>query len=227
MGDELKIAAIITEYKERGFLEEAYASVINQTRKPDIIAILKKEPQEKDKNFIGQLFYYEEDHYGKMLYKVINSIDADVYSFLDDDDKWLPKKIEYVEKVFQDPDVVFYRNRNSDKTFINSDKTFKIPVGNLSSQSIRKMPNLYKLTYFSTIVDIAIYLIALENTDKKMIVDDETKEVLTYYRRHQGNYSITDQFRKERDSILIQMPNWFTGKAKEYAEFIKKRDYGN
>jgi Glycosyl transferase family 2. len=52
----------------------------------------------------------DEEPFGAYLARGVEESKGEVISLLDDDDLWLPQKLEIVKQVFQDKDVVYYNN---------------------------------------------------------------------------------------------------------------------
>jgi hypothetical protein len=52
----------------------------------------------------------KEEPLSAKIFKGVEESKGEVISFLEDDDLWLPQKLEIVKQVFKDKDVIYYHN---------------------------------------------------------------------------------------------------------------------
>ena len=105
-----KISVIITTFngETRGFLEEAIESVLNQAYKSFELLIIDDGSQDKTKDFCEKYlkdsrvkyFYQENRGISGARNLGIKKSSGDYICFLDDDDVWLPEKLEKQIKFF-------------------------------------------------------------------------------------------------------------------------------
>jgi len=213
------ISVVITAHNRKEFLKEAIYSVINQTLDKDfyeIIVVKNFDDQEVDnligKNKIINLKSRDDSLIGEDLALGIERARGEVISFLDDDDLFVPEKLEIVYNLFKKyKDLTYLHNNdhfidgkgNPTKNWvkdINKDiivdhfkdlnELFKLQgYGlhfNMSSISIRKDKILPYLGYLKKINlnqdDFMFYISTLE--DPRLII--LSKEKLTKYRIHQS-----------------------------------------
>jgi len=114
-GARVTVAAVITAYKRRDYLEQAIRSVIDQTDPADEVVVVKSfaDPAMEDRWTRSGVRFISlgECPMGASLASGIGAISSDVVSFLDDDDVWMHDKIAHVREVFKDPDVRLHRHR--------------------------------------------------------------------------------------------------------------------
>lgn len=208
---DLRISVIITAHNRRVYLEDALRSTIDQTldRKLFEIIVVKNFDDELLDRFIevnGAISIFSDTEF-LGLDKVLGTRAAtgDIICFLDDDDLFLPKKLETVLHFFDTyPDLVFYRNnpsffdemgereqmiRGASRMHNFSNPTYKEmktlledrAAFNSSCISIRKSMVTEKLDEFARIknvVDYYLFILAC-NSGKRIIADSEE---LTRYR---------------------------------------------
>jgi len=226
------ISVVITAYDRKQYLDEAVASAFNQTRQPDEVIVITN--FEYSSNYpIKHILDKEAEplNISKFVWKAIESAKGDIIAPLEDDDKFLPNRIEKIANAFSDPNVIFFYNSNIGR---KPDKNDNLKFGRGSSQMAFKKDILDKrFLEIKAIPDTAYYFLALEKTEAnpnlKIVATDE---VLTEYRVHTDNLSINsnrhEAWKKARDMDLLNLPKLFpTGKAHELALEILRRDYGH
>jgi Glycosyltransferases, probably involved in cell wall biogenesis len=213
------ISVIITAHNRREFLLEAVNSALNQTLPKDeyeVIVVKNFEDERIDK--------FLEEHgvknivtnggpFGADLARGVEESKGEVISLLDDDDLWLPQKLEKVKQVFQDENVIYYHNNLYnfhgslsidsliDKIKSNKDpgKLLKLtirdmnknlsPPGNNSSIAVRKKvfskKTLDKIKNVYLVADDLLFYLAYCNNGY-FVFDDE---ILTLRRVHTANSS--------------------------------------
>ncbi len=114
---QLKITVIITAYNRRNYLIEAMKSVSLQTLKKEHyeVIVVKNFYDDKVEEFINEQgfisVYSNEKLQGKMLYDGIKIASGNLISLLDDDDIFLPQKLEHVYYKFQsNPSLSYLHN---------------------------------------------------------------------------------------------------------------------
>jgi glycosyltransferase involved in cell wall biosynthesis len=209
------ISVIITAHDRREFLLDAVNSALNQTLPKDeyeIIVVKNFEDERIDKfleeHNVKNIVTKEEPASAKFV-KGVEESKGEVVSFLDDDDLWLPQKLEIVKQVFKDKDVIYYHNNfynfidhiNIDELNIvftaksrllrlkaSDVKDFKGSVNN-SSISVRKYMLLRELKEYikKVIINFDALLGYLAYCYNKILVFDD--RVLTLRRLHKLNIS--------------------------------------
>ena len=110
------ISVIITAHNRREFLLEAVNSALNQTLPKDEyeIIVVKNFEDERIDKFLEEHnvknIVTKEEPLGAKIVKGVEESRGEVVSFLEDDDLWLPQKLEIVKQVFKDKDVIYYHN---------------------------------------------------------------------------------------------------------------------
>jgi len=100
------ISVIVTAYKRRQYLYNALLSVKAQTLSRDkyeVIVVKDFEDPQVD-NLIKDMgwrnVYSNEEYQGRMYLNGLKEADGDIITFLDDDDTYMPNRLEYVYNVF-------------------------------------------------------------------------------------------------------------------------------
>ena len=213
------ISVVITAHNRKEFLKEAINSAINQTLDKDfyeIIVVKNFDDQEVDnligKNKIINLKSREDSLIGEDLALAIERTRGEVISFLDDDDLFVPEKLEIVYNFFKKYKDLAYLHNNDyfidgkgnpakfwvkdiDKDIIydhfkDLNELFNLQeyglYFNMSSINIRKNKILPYLEYLKKINsnqdDFMFFISTLE--DPRLII--LSKEKLTKYRIHQS-----------------------------------------
>ncbi|AWR93974.1 glycosyltransferase family 2 protein [Acidianus brierleyi] len=213
------ISVIVTAHNRREYLRDAVDSVLNQTIDDYEIIVVKNFKDEIDdylkENSVKSVLVGEE-MCGMDIVNGLREARGEVISFLDDDDLFLPRKLEKVKEVFQDEEVGYYHNafenflertpNNLDKIHIKKDYDYTIIDNqekvkkfgfmlskdariNNSSISIRKTLITNSISYLEKIdysIDMFMFYLGLIS-NKKMIVDPC---VLSLRRIHYTNSSV-------------------------------------
>jgi glycosyltransferase involved in cell wall biosynthesis len=213
------ISVIIVAHNRREFLLDAVNSALNQTLPKDeyeVIVVKNFEDKRIDK-FLEEHgvknIVTGEGPFGTDLARGVEESKGEVISLLDDDDLWLPQKLEKVKQVFQDENVIYYHNNRYnfygslsidsliDKIKSNKDsgkllkltirdmnKSLSPPVNN-SSIAVRKKifskNALDKIKNVYLAVDVLLFYLAYCNNGY-FVFDDE---ILTLRRVHTTNAS--------------------------------------
>ena len=110
------ISVIITAHNRREFLLDAVNSALNQTLPKDEyeIIVVKNFEDERIDKFLEEHgvknIVTNEGPFGADLARGVEESKGEVISLLDDDDLWLPQKLEKVKQVFQNENVIYYHN---------------------------------------------------------------------------------------------------------------------
>lgn len=209
------ITAVVLEYKDRGFVDEAIESIYKQTVKPDRIVYSTGRINNKQYKDVITL-YNSTESLGERLAQVIEEYPSDMYVLLEDDDIWLPDHIEKILKATKGKERFYYISA--------TDFLGHAEIGfNVSSMTIGWKINKQRLSQFPTIIDTVIYLEALE--DGIEIIKNNS--VTIHYRIHHNNWSRNSQeWKKLRDRLLLSLPCMYTGEARIKASEYLVRDYG-
>jgi glycosyltransferase involved in cell wall biosynthesis len=111
------ISVIVTAYRRRQYLYNALLSVKAQTLPKDryeVIVVKDFEDPQADsliKEMGWKGVYSDEEYQGRMYLNGLKEADGDVIAFLDDDDVYMPNKLEYVYNVLErNPDVGYLQH---------------------------------------------------------------------------------------------------------------------
>lgn len=186
--DEDKISVVITAYNRQKFLGEALKSVVNQTMLPSEVILVTNFEYDLEKFRVLNIKHIIcSGTVGEFLYRAVKDAIGNIIVFLDDDDIFLPDKVQTTSKFFKDHRVVYLHNNCS---FIDDSgipvKTFRIKSidFNLSSISIRKQIielNVLRRVYANT--DVIMHLFALKYGGRALNIRNK----LTEYRIHPDN----------------------------------------
>jgi len=142
------ISVIVTAHNRREFLLEAVNSALNQTLPKDEyeIIVVKNFEDERIDKFLEEHnvknIVTKEEPAGIYLVKGVEESKGEVISLLDDDDLWLPQKLEIVKQVFKDKDVIYYHNN-----FYNFNKfsSLSLLIDRIQSSNIRSKISKLKI----------------------------------------------------------------------------------
>jgi glycosyltransferase involved in cell wall biosynthesis len=111
------ISVIATAYRRRQYLYNALLSVKAQTLprdKYEVVVVKDFEDPHVDgliKEMGWKSVYSDEEYLGRMYLNGLKEADGDIIAFLDDDDTYMPNKLEYVYNVFsQNSDVGYLQH---------------------------------------------------------------------------------------------------------------------
>ncbi len=111
------ISVIVTAYRRRQYLYNALLSLKAQTLPKDkyeVIVVKDFDDPQVDsliKEMRWKSVYSDEEYQGRMYLNGLKEADGDIIAFLDDDDTYMPNKLEYVYNVFsQNPDVGYLQH---------------------------------------------------------------------------------------------------------------------
>jgi glycosyltransferase involved in cell wall biosynthesis len=111
------ISVIVTAYRRRQYLYNALLSVKAQTLSKDkyeVIVVKDFEDPQVDslvKEMGWRSVYSDSEYQGRMYLNGLKEANGDVIAFLDDDDTYMPNKLEYVYSVFErNPDIGYLQH---------------------------------------------------------------------------------------------------------------------
>jgi len=111
------VSVIVTAYRRRQYLYNALLSVKAQTLprdKYEVIVVKDFEDPQVDsliKEMGWRSVYSDSEYQGRMYLSGLKEASGDIITFLDDDDVYIPNKLEYVYNVFsQNPDVGYLQH---------------------------------------------------------------------------------------------------------------------
>jgi len=110
------ISVIITAHNRREFLLDAVNSALNQTLPKDKyeVIVVKNFEDKRIDEFLEEHgvknIVTDEGPLGAKIARGVEESKGEVISLLEDDDLWLPQKLEKVKQVFQDENVIYYHN---------------------------------------------------------------------------------------------------------------------
>jgi glycosyltransferase involved in cell wall biosynthesis len=142
------ISVIITAHNRKEFLLDAVNSALNQTlprNEYEIIVVKNFEDENIDRfleeHSVRNIIVKEEPLSAKIV-KGVEESRGEVISFLEDDDLWLPQKLEIVKQVFKDKDVIYYHNN-----FYNFNKfsSLSLLIDRIQSSNIRSKISKLKI----------------------------------------------------------------------------------
>jgi hypothetical protein len=111
-----QVSVLINAYQRTAFLRGAVISVLRAekyTGKVEIVLVADElAPALEDwlQKSRVQIIWCKESDLGKRVALGLSASEGDIVAFLDDDDEFLPQKIQYLIDVFSDPNVQFYRH---------------------------------------------------------------------------------------------------------------------
>jgi len=115
------ISVIVTAYRRRQYLYNALMSVKAQTLPKDkyeVVVVKDFEDPHVDgliKEMGWKSVYSDEEYQGRMYLNGLKEADGDIIAFLDDDDTYMPNKLEYVYNVFTyNPDIGYLQHSHRD-----------------------------------------------------------------------------------------------------------------
>jgi glycosyltransferase involved in cell wall biosynthesis len=201
------ISVIVTAHNRREFLLDAINSALNQTLPKDEyeIIVVKNFSDYDDilKNLGLKIVFSDEENQGADIVNALPYTKGDIICFLDDDDVWVPWKLERVKEAFKEEELGYYHHAHlvfrhgedindlieklkaNDNEFIRN-RFVDLSAVNSSSTCIKKdilvncISQLKKVRYF---IDIFYYYFALLK-NCKMKFDPV---ILTLYRWHHNN----------------------------------------
>ena len=214
---------IITAYNRKDYLLDAVKSALNQTldkKYYEIIVIKNFSDNIIDdfinKNNIKNIPSNDASFSGKIC-EALKIARGNIISFLDDDDLFFNNKLEYVNKIFNDKNVVYYHNKNIviNENSDRIDYSYNNIDFNMSSISItREIIDINILKSVKYSIDTLMYMFAL-NSGKKII---DGNEILTYYRMHN---SITHNFDGSINKYIKFNINSFNNVLDSYNKMYK------
>ncbi len=206
------ISVIIPVYKRKEFYKEAIESALNQTLDKKYYEIIVVHYVDIDRDYENVRYIKCGDlNLGAQLAIGIENAKGNIISFLEDDDKFLPEKLQFVYDIFKDENVVFLHN-----DYISNNENFrnKNPDFNLSCISVKKDIINKNLNKISMLADTFMYCSALEST-KKLVISNKK---LTFYRVHEDNMSISKSLENKINLFLS-----YSNQYQKFFEFFKEK----
>jgi len=175
------ISVIITAHNRREFLLEAVNSALNQTLPKDEyeIIVVKNFEDERIDRFLEEHnvknIVTKEEPLGAKIVKGVEESRGEVISILEDDDLWLPQKLDIVKQVFKDKDVIYYHNNFYNFTYrinlnvLNIEYTTKSRLLRLKASDIKNFDGFVNNSSIS--VRRCIFYEDLKDYVKKVMID--------------------------------------------------------
>jgi len=212
------ISVIITAYNRDKYINKAIESVLNQTLDRDKYEILVVTNMDLPDRERVKIIKSDERNLGAMIAQGIEEAKGNIISLLEDDDLFLPNKLEVVYKVFNKYDISLFHNemyfidengnrierleKNREKavrkyireepvsyTFLRKNLIDKIKLSfNASSLSFRKDALINYLDYLKGIIHQSIETVIFFLAAYKNNIIISPQK-LTYYRVHSSNTS--------------------------------------
>ncbi len=177
------ISVIITIYDRKEFYRDAIKSAINQTIGKEFYEILVVHNIDLDEKYDGiKYIKCQESSLGSKILIGLENARGNIISFLEDDDIFLPSKLQFVYDVFKNEKVGYLHNDyiSNVKYFRNKGHSFNMSCISIKRDIINR--NIGTVTIDS---DIFMYYSALESGQKLVISNNK----LTFYRVHDTNIS--------------------------------------
>lgn len=191
---DIPITVIITVHDRRIFLKEAIQSVLNQTLKREyfeilVISYFNDQDIEKFCEENDVIFHVTKSvKLREKLYEGVKMASGKVLCFLEDDDLFLPEKLETIYKYMVTKHFSYYHNKHTtiDTKGGTIKNHFDCPYFNLSSVSIQKSAiNLTSLLK-TDLLEQFFFLSGLDN-DSPVITKGK---VVSRYRYHKSSSNI-------------------------------------
>ena len=123
--NKAEISVIITAYNRTEFCMDAISSVLNQDKiasRSEIIVIKNFYKKEIDNLILANniiSIFKDNCNLGEMLSTAISAASGEILCFLDDDDLFIPNKINHVKRVFREVENLIYYHHSQDIRDIN------------------------------------------------------------------------------------------------------------
>ena len=232
------ISVIVTAYNRREFLLDAVNSALNQTLPRDEYEIIVVKNFSEYDNILKNLgvttIFSNEENQGADIANALPYTKGDIICFLDDDDMWVPWKLEKVKEAFKDENLGYYHHallafrqgenitklieklKVNDNEFIRNRFVDLSPV-NSSSTCIKKdilMKCILQLKKVRNFIDNFYYYYALLKNCK--IKFDPA--ILTLYRWHYNN---TTALKEENfQKWLEKKIDWYSNRYEQILQHI-------
>ncbi|WP_287960279.1 glycosyltransferase family 2 protein [Acidiplasma sp.] len=187
------ISVLLFAYNRKDFLKDSLNSLASQKFKDFEVILIS--------NFSFDLSNYTNLNVRQIItdgiienyiYLGIKNAGSDIIVFMDDDDIFLPEKLEFIYNEFSSKNIGYIHNNSLFFSGNIKNASYRQlgrkPDFNMSSISVNKnilMRYLEQIKKVSAAQDTFIYLCALDNSCNIL----NTSTVLTYYREHQKNTS--------------------------------------
>ncbi len=210
------VSVIITAYNRTKYLLEALNSLQKQTIKTFEIVLVTNFSLDLQKfSDLNIKHILLDGSIGQFLFEGVRNSEGEIIVFMDDDDVFLPEKIESILQLFHENKTVYVHNNssliNDAGRYIRRLKLKTIDF-NLSSISVlRKIINLDILMSINSHTDKAMYLFALNNGGRII----STKKKLTKYRIHHNNTGEISFRNSEQLCLQMKQIIYFQNQFKE------------
>lgn len=232
-------SVIITVYKRTIFLKECVKSVITQQgiSRIDLEIIVVTNSDISSFNLdADQVIYTSERSIGQKLFLGINASHSEILFFLEDDDCFLPTKIETILPFFSNEHIGYVHNNAlkphlnqvplyeesvehiyptwlDNQTFLMFSKKFWHISGNMSSIAVRKNSlDVEAIRNIQILPDVVIFPMVMINEMQGIQINSP----LTFIRKHSQN-STSFLFEKELSVLAFKEGefwlNYFKGKS--------------
>lgn len=233
----MNISVIINSINRKEFVEEALASVLNQKTIRDQYEIILTKNFDDNDNLrlegVDKIVNVDYVNQGRVTLSGFDESSGDIVCFLDDDDLFLPNKLENVKRVFSNrPNLVYYHNsyRMTDNDsnvlkeslrprlkmdFVGKVKTSKelkyvISRGahvNMSSICVKRqvVENMRSVLSQTNGVNDDILFYSALDLNKEIYLDTNA---LTLYRFHESNSHQTKDFLNFTEASKNRLTIW-------------------
>jgi glycosyltransferase involved in cell wall biosynthesis len=165
------ISVIITSYNRNEYLAEAIESVYNQTLEHCLFEILiitniKDHDLEKRFNINTKFIYMPDGPVSEYIIEGIKNAKGNIVSFLDDDDLFIPNKLEIVlQKFLGYPDLIYLHNNffylhSSQTVTMKSNKRIKkdiiIYTPNIKKLDLKKIYKVINKSYAINLSSVSV-----------------------------------------------------------------------
>jgi glycosyltransferase involved in cell wall biosynthesis len=190
------ISVIITAYNRNMYLGEALESLYNQTLDQnlfEIFVITNIRDKELERKFkINTNFIYMEDGpVSEYIIEGIKMAKGNIISFLDDDDLFMPNKLEAVlRKFLDDPDLIYLHNNflyllnsqnGNEKNRKRMKKDIIIYTDNIKNSSLKNMYKVINKSYAVNLSSVSVRReVLLSNIEKLTRMKGATDYYILY-----------------------------------------------
>jgi len=247
-----RIAVILIAHDRKDFILRAIDSINNQAKKADEVIIVKSFQDETiDKlieanNFINIFTSLVPE--GDKILEALKRATSDVISFLEDDDQFLPNKIERIWHIFQKSGVLYVHNNFTliDDEMVTLDPQFapniKMSYDEYSSDFTRKLTVVRQLMEKGIAFNVSSISVKRDVLEQGFLKGVQTGvdemifvksiesgsvlhigEELTVYRYHHhkslNSSELEEQYLKWIDSFLQSLRNFLRNNNTKFANF--------
>ena len=212
------VSVIVAAYDRKEYMKQALDSLIQQTVNAfETIVVTNFEMNFSQHNKLNLRHILVNKDERNLLFKGVSEAQGNILVFLEDDDLFLPSKIEEVYQAFLEKGLIYYHNNyrsidahGNEIVFWNEDKFFNLSCAAVKKNAIKAdlLKNVWGVS------DLSLFIFAL--ISKGRIIYDS--KVLTVYRLHSSNNSRVEnesfeEFRKNYIGLhrrfLLQLTQLF------------------